>query len=320
MHKNKVVVLLPEDHEDIYEFFPAIFYLSKTLENPELNIVSDHDFSRELLHLPFKTINYFVSKDDLGVMGSLKLHHKLKELFNISHFYNYRSSIGAFNFGRSLKAKNKIGFKDALGKIFYTEERELDISKYPSEQYLDLVLDPSINFSFNKINYNEEIQLPNNFFKSQVHEPFIFLAMGTLEGDENLYLLIKEITEKLTHQRIILWSNQKNGHHQDLLDTFPTLIDATGVEYKNLPQYILTCKGVITDQLNVARLATFIGVDHFFITRKDYKNRKIPHFPFVLGQLYCNEDEIFYTEAEESLKEMKTASEVLDIIHEKFNL
>ena len=319
MHKAKVVLVTPEDHDDIYEFLPTLFYLREKYEEVELNVISDRSFDSELSHLPFKVVNYVVAKKELGAIGSLKLAHKLTNLFNITHFYNYRSGIGAINFGRSLKATNRVGYKDPVGKLFYTKMLERNTGLAPSLQYLELVQEDESSL-VNKVSLDLESKLPENFFHSKDHDPFIFMALGDLKQDDHKYILIKDILGQLTNQKVIMWSAEKNQHHIDLLEAHPNIIDATGVDYGQIHQYILTSQGIITDQLNVARLSTLIGVDHFMICREDYRQREISAFSFVLSLLHFDEKEIRYIEGAEQLKEMNQVHEVMDLIHEKFNL
>ncbi len=300
MHKDKVVILLAENHEDIYELFPALFYLNSSLVEPQINIISDKDFNDQLSHLPFKTINFAIDKKDLGLVGSFKLAHKLQDIFNVTHFYNFRDGMGAANFGRSLKAKNN--FKALVNQTF-----------------LDVIADDVVD----KVSYHEGEKLPENFFKSQTHDPFLFIAMSDLSEDDRRFILVKEILSELTDlkdQRIIMWTDELNAHHLDLLSSFPQIINASEVGYQQIHHYILTCKGIFTDRLDVARLSSYIGVDHFLLSRKDYRNSLIPEFPFVLSQLNFDNEEIRYTEGAEQLKEMKKVHEIMDLIHEKFNL
>jgi len=319
LHKVKVVVLLPEDCKDIYEFFPTFIYLKELYEDLELNIVSDYDFKDELSDLPFKVYNHYVEKKYLGAIGSLKLAHKLTDLFNINYFYNYRTGVGALNFARSLKACETSGFSDPVGNLLYSRSVVEDKEKYPSDRYLDLVKEeekiPSL-----KINYIEEGKLPDNFFQSNTHKPFIFIALGNLGKDERRYHLLKDCIKQLENQRLILWSPSKDLHHQDILQSFPQMIDATQVSYTQVHQYIVSAKGVLTDQLNIARLSCFIGVDHFILDRNDHRPHGIPAFRFVLSQLNFDENEIRYIEGEEQLKEICSVDEIGDLFHEKFNL
>lgn len=319
MDKIKVVVLLPEDYEDIYEFFPSFIYLKELYEDLELNIVSDQNCRSELSHLPFKVRHYSVEKKDLSAIGSLKLAHKLTDLFNITHFYNYRTGIGALNFARSLKAHETIGFSDPVGNLLYCRSVEEDKAKCPSMRYLDLVKEESKAPSL-RVNYIETEKLPENFFKSDSHDPFVFIALGNLEADEYRFGLVRDCLRQLGNQKIILWSPSKNLHHQDILESCPNIIDATEVNYTQIHQYIINAKGVLTDLLGIARLTCFIGVDHFLIDRNDHRAHGIPAFHFVLSQLNFDENEIRYIEGEEQLKEMKEASELGDLFHEKFNL
>lgn len=319
MHKVKAVVLLPKDCSDIYEFFPFFIYIKELYESLELNIISDKSFEEELSHLPFKVCHYPVDKKDFGAIASLKLGHKLKEVFNITYFYNFRSGIGAINFARSLKAKEVIGFSDLVGKLLYSKSVVEDKNKYSSMRYLDLVKDekklPSL-----RVKYQKKEALPENFFKSGPHEPFLFFAVGDLSEDERRYELLRDCLSELTNQKVILWSAFRNLHHCDLFKNFTNIVDATGVDYRQIHHYILMSKGVFTDQINVARLSSFIGVDHFLLDRVDHRDHAIPSFSFVLSQLNFDNEEIRYFEGGELLKEMKEAHEVLDLIHEKFNL
>lgn len=319
MHKIKAVVLLPDSCNDIYEFFPTFIYLKELHGDFELNIVSDRDFNQELCDLPFKVCHYVVEKNDLGAIGSLKLAHKLTDIFNITYFYNYRSGIGALNFARTLKAKETIGFSDPVANLLYTRCVDEDKAKYPSVRYLDLVKEEGVSPPL-RVNYLEKEKLPENFFKSNSHEPFIFVALGDLGEDDLRYSLFKGCISQLDGQKMIVWSSTKNFHHEDLFQSFPHLVDATEVSYSQIHQYILMAKGVLTDQLNVARLSCFIGVDHFLLDRRDYRANGIPAFSFVLSQLNFDENEIRYIEGEEQLKEMKDVAELVDLFHEKFNL
>ena len=56
------------------------------------------------------------------------------------------------------------------------------------------------------------------------------------------------------------------------------------------------------------------------ICREDYRQREISAFSFVLSLLHFDEKEIRYIEGAEQLKEMNQVHEVMDLIHEKFNL
>ncbi len=319
MHKAKAVVVLPENCNDIYEFFPALIYLDKLHEDLELSIIADNDFQSELSHLPFKTYHYPVEKSEFGPLASLKLAHKLKEIFNTTHCYNFRQGLGAINFVRSLKAKEMIGFSDPIGNLLYTRAVDEDKSKYPSMRYLDLVKDESQAPEL-RVKFVESEKLPENFFKSETHDPFIFLAVGDLCEDEFRFSLLEKCLEELKSQKVIMWSSHRNLHHVELFRSFPNIVDATEVHFSQIHHYILMSKGVLTDQIKVARLSTFIGVDHFLFDRIDHRDHSIPSFSFVLSQLNYDDHEIRYIEGGEQLKEMKEAHEVLDLIHEKFNL
>ena len=322
---DKIVLLLPEGPFDIFQLFPALHFLHENGgEETELSLITESDYSKELSHLNFKIQNFVVDQKDLSALGAIKLAHKLDDLFNITHFVNLRKGVAGHTLGKSLKAKNRISPKSMMGKVVNTHQVEVNENKSMSEQYLELVqqiYDEDIeNFKVRlKVN-GEEDHLPENFFKSQTNEPFIFFALSDLSDDEQKYSLVEGVWTSLTDQKKILWTNEKNAHHEKILETQVKSVDATEVDFVDIHHYILNSSGVITDELSVARLCCYYGVDHFLISRLDHRQAQVKAFEFVLAQFLLGDKEHLYTEGNEELKEMDDISLLIDIIHEKFNL
>lgn len=266
---NKFVIIPEKEEGNLYNLLPLITAIYQDFDEPEVNIIHTLDIAYQRSQWPMATKFHKVNEGDFGPVSSIKLAAKMNDLFNITHSLNFREEVGVHQFLKSLKAKNRLGWKSLVNDVFHSESVLKPGHSGAAERYLHLWSQSSIgNELEEKLLQKNEIKSPENFFKDESVGPFLFIAMENLGEYSELREALNYLLESIKDIRVIIWSSEASELLNDLKESFPGLIDASEVSSELLHNYILRCRGLITNSSWQASMACFMGVETFFMTKR----------------------------------------------------
>lgn len=262
----KFVIIPKKDEDNLYKLLPLITGLYKSYEDPEINIVHTQNLETQLSVIPFKANFHFVDERDFGPVSSVKLAAKVSDLFNITNTLVYRSEVGVLQFAKSIKAKNRLGWKSLINDVFLTES----IEKGNSESYLSLVAkSKTLNIDFNELgellNLKDK-KVPENFFKESGTNPFLFVSCDNFSSDNVIRQLISNLSQSLNDKRIIVWSRQDSALLKDLASEQDCVIDASAADESMLHHYVTRCHGFVSSIDWHCHMSCFLGVTPYYLS------------------------------------------------------
>ena|GEM_PF-3769417 len=315
---DKFVILPERTIEDYFELFPLIFLIKRDFVNAEINLVCFENYSKDIFNfLPFKVKVHKVSSGDLGPLKSFRLAEKLNDIFNITHFINFSDDLGSLNFGKALKPNFFVGFKSIKSKPFYTSTIEKPTFQNQYKQYKYLYCESFKKEETIKAEPEQVLAQPENFFKSEVGEPFIFIPFLAKDISPELSEVLVEIARTLEGQRVIYWADEDCPLREDFRKVFPSFIDASEAPFASLDKYVMLSKGVLSPSRLIAQLSCYFGVVNFFlsISVNSSKNSAIYDFDIPIHELILkNKNEVVID------NEVISTTGLIDLLHKEFNL
>lgn len=262
----KFVIIPKKDEDNLYKLLPLMTGLYKSYEDLEINIVHTQNLEAQLSVIPFKINFYFVDEKDFGPVSSVKLAAKASDLFNITHTLVYRSEVGVLQFAKSIKAKNRLGWKSLVNDVFLTES----IEKAGNESYLSLVAKSrALNIDLSAVGELlnlKDTKVPENFFKESGANPFLFVSCDNFSDDNVIRQLISNLSQGLSDKRLIVWSRQDSALLKDLASEKGCVIDASAADETMLHHYVTRCQGFISSIDWHCHMSCFLGVASYYLS------------------------------------------------------
>lgn len=311
-------VLLPEKGENnLFLMLPLISSIEKKFPDAEISIVHTLNLSNQLMGLK-KSVKFFtVNESDFGPLASIKLASRLDDLFNISHVLCFRTEAGPLHFAKALKAKYRLGWKSLLNDVFLTNPHPRPDHLSPMERYSVLWEDSSFGEKkYESVAEESKEKTPENFFKAESSEPFLFFAVDFEIESENLLSFISLIIEDLKDFRVIVWSEKPCDSMDELKLSFPHVIDASEASVENLHHYLIRCRGFVSNITWLCSQASFLLVESFLIGREIVN---LPYFKCepVQAEL-ADENKVILLKGDTS--ENISYSDLVDLIYKKYSL
>lgn len=266
---NKFVIIPEKEEDDLFNLLPLVTSIFKAHEGAEVNIIHSKDLSFQKILWPIEVKYHLVNEKNFGPVSSIKLAAQMDDLFNISHALTFRNEVGVLQFMKALKSKNRLGWKSLVNDVFFTESIPLPNKSTRIEKYLSL-WDSSSHDSgeVGELYLESSIKAPENFFKESGSDPFLFISIEDFANSTQLVSTIENLLEGLQQGRVIIWESSSSESLKELKEKFPKIIDASEVGPESLHHYILRCRGFITNSSWQANLASFAGVEAFYVTNK----------------------------------------------------
>lgn len=274
---NKFVIIPEKEEENLFNLLPLVTSIHKTFDELEVNIIHTKELEFQKVQWPISIKYHQVSEKDFGPVSSIKLAAKMDDLFNITHSLNYRDEVGIHQFIKSLKAKNRLGWKSLVNDVFHSESVLKPGHSGAAERYLHLWSQSKIGDDLQeKLFQKNEVKSPENFFKDESVGPFLFISMERLSEHSEYRETLETLLESIKDMRVIIWSSEESELLKDLKENFDRLVDASEVAPELLHNYILRCRGLLTNSPWQASMACYMGVETFYLTKDEAL--KLAHF------------------------------------------
>jgi ADP-heptose:LPS heptosyltransferase len=135
----KIAVTLPEGVKETLQTFPLIYSLNEEYKNCEINLIGSEDSLFLAKLLPFEVKTYIFNKDENKRPWDIHRYcYNLFDVFNIDHFYSLNDSFNDAFMGFCFRAKERIGYKRGLRKMFLTKMLDPNETLEKHHQFLNL--------------------------------------------------------------------------------------------------------------------------------------------------------------------------------------
>ncbi len=319
---DKFVIIPEKGEKNLFLLMPLVESIFQNHDGCEINIVHSEDINFQLDSWPYAIKFHKVDEKDFGPVSSIKLAAKTHDLFNITHSLCFRNEVGVLQFTKALKAKNRLGWKSLVNDVFFTESVLKPGSLKKEESYYHLWKASSLGKNLDEpIFQKNEISAPENFFKEEGAGPFLFVSIEGFQEQVELFSLFSRFLASIKDVRIILWEKRLEGINSEafceLKNEHEGVVDASEVSEELLHHYILRCRGLVTNSAWQASLASYYGVESFFISKEDELNLNLFKFsPNTL--LWHTEDKV--TLASKEGREELSLDGAIDTILDYYSL
>lgn len=315
---NKFVIIPEKEEENLFNLLPLISAIHQSFDELEVNIIHTKELDYQKAQWPISTKYHLVNEEDFGPVSSIKLAAKMDDLFNITHSLNFRDEVGVHQFIKSLKAKNRLGWKSLVNDVFHSESVLKPGHSGAMERYLHLWSQSSLGEDLQeKLFQKNDIKSPENFFKDESVGPFLFISMEGLGEHPEYSEALNYLLESIKDIRVIFWSSEESELLKDLKAKFETLVDASEVAPELLHNYILRCRGLLTNSSWQASMACFMGVETFFLTKK--RALKLGYFKVNPSSLILGENGSFKLIEEDGQQDL-SCDATINLVLERYSL
>jgi hypothetical protein len=280
---DKFVIIPEKGERNLLLLLPLVESIRQNHEGCEINIIHSEQVGHQLQAWPHPIKFLKVNESDFGPVSSIKLAAQAHDLFNITHSLCFRSEVGVLQFTKALKAKNRLGWKSLVNDVFFTESVLRPGALKGEEIYFHLWRASSFGKKLDEpIFQKNEIAAPENFFKDTAAGPFLFLSLEDFPSHVEFNAILTRFVDAIKDTRLILWEARLDGQNsesfKELRKQYPDVIDASEVGADLLHHYILRCRGLVTNSPWQASLASYFGVESFFLTKETELNLSLFKF------------------------------------------
>lgn len=313
---TKVLVLLPEFEVDALEILPFLSLLKEEFQEAEINLLV-HEKDREDLFFLDPSFKIFIFKEhEKGLLGGHKFSVNLKDVFNITHFFNLDTGLYSSMFGLHFRAKNRIGYKSSLDRVFYTHGYSKPQGLRRDQQHVRLLeyfLDKSFETyripSFEKKLYEED------FFKASKENKEMTLFWRNFEPSFDEFSFWRDLLLDLKETTVHLISIEDNEYFTTLKEEI-ALVEVIGKieKVEDLKTNFQTSQFFISDDPFASRMASMYGLKSILVTPNIRQPQSYFHFLAEPARMSLPRDGGGFFLGQEGEELFEDTQELIDII------
>lgn len=288
---KKVIVWPAPDEDNLWNLASFLAVIKNDLNADEIYILHTKDLGHQIKGLPGGPKFFHIKEEQLGPLQSIKTAEALNEIFNVSLSLSFRKDMGSHLLNKSLKVKERIGFKQFKTDLLLTEkidEQELIGKESLYHRFLVTYLK---NLKLEVENLTPPLfwegseKLPENFFKEGNNEPFLFFAYN--EMNEERLTILKNLAQSLTATRVFFWI-EKEPESPLAEESFHYFKNVSEAPQSELYRYISLCRGHVTNLPWLALQASCQGKQGIIETSEEVYSQ-LDFAPYKVQQTFLDE-------------------------------
>ena len=267
---DKFLILLPRFKSDALEVLPFLTILKNKFPDSEINLLVDQDLRDQLFFLDASYRIFIVKEENKGLIGGHKFSVNLKDVFNVTHFFNLSKGLASTLIGNNFKSENRIGWKKSIDTFFYTHSYQKPEGLRIDREHVKL-LEAFFDESFEHfLIENKNISLyKEDFFKQEHEKKIMTLFFPKFEPEFEEYQFWKDFLFDLKETQVNLISFEENEHFSELKrEIFCIEIVGKVNSWQELAQSFFQTHFFISPDIFAARLASLCGIKSIMLTPK----------------------------------------------------
>lgn len=268
---SQIVVRLPRKLDQLLCSFPFLENLRHFYEAHEIHLICDKVLAKYLVLLPFNAfIHGFDEKEYPGALDIPRYVAHQENITDVSKFYSLTNSKIDAAFGKAFNAKETIGFKFGItANLLFNKKINYDEKNHPMTQYLAMM---EGNLKKDGQYFSRELEC----IVQELYRPYVVISIK--HDDERLRLDPKwcdYINYYHKYTIYIISENAPAGKMKELTDRYKLNTDRENRvmffecdDAVKLCQLIYHAKGFVTDESDLAYVASYMSVPTIEVTEK----------------------------------------------------